>query len=347
MIVRVLGSAAGGGVPQWNCACTNCAAARSGARRHRSQSSFAVSADGTRWWLVNTSPDVAQQIEASPALQPRAGRGTPIAGMLFTDANVDHLGGLAVLRQAGEHAFEIYSSATVRDLALQQRSFSTFGNPPHRWNAVASGDVFTLDGVLNVRVVAVDGLTPGYAGREALPDAVVAYAVTDTESGANVLFAPVFASVTESLLAAAARADVAFFDGSFWSDDELGSVGVEKAARALGHAPIGGPDGSLEALAAVAQRGPRYFAHLNNTNPLLDPSSPAFAEARHRGFELAEDNLEVHLEGSPMSQDDLTEESIVEENDDAPVPEALDVVEPPINLDADPEEGLSLPGRGA
>jgi pyrroloquinoline quinone biosynthesis protein B len=295
MIVRVLGSAAGGGVPQWNCACPNCSAARLGTRPRRSQSSFAVSADGARWWLVNASPDVAQQIEAAPPLQPRAGRGTPIAGMLFTDANVDHLGGLAVLRQTGDHAFQLYSSATIRNLALQQRSFSTFGAPPHRWHAVASGDVFTLDERLEVRVVAVDGLTPGYAGREAQPDAVVAYAITDTGNGACGLFAPVFANVTSSLLAAAERANVAFFDGSFWSDDELGSVGVAKAARALGHAPIGGPDGSLEALSSANLPGRRFFAHLNNTNPLLDPTSPAFAEVAHRGFEVAEDGLELTL----------------------------------------------------
>jgi len=294
VIVRVLGSAAGGGVPQWNCACTNCRAARAGERPRRSQSSFAVSADGERWWLVNASPDVAQQIEAAPALQPRAGRGTPIAGMLFTDANVDHLGGLAVLRQQGEHAFVIYSSATVRTLALQQRAFMPFGAAPHRWNAVASGDTFALDARLAVRVIPVQGTTPGYAGREALPDAVVAYAISDTRSGASALFAPVFADVDAQLSAAVGDAGVAFLDGSFWSDDELGGVGVDKAARALGHAPIGGPGGSLEALATL-RPGRRFFAHLNNTNPLLDPASDEWALAAARGFEVAEDGLELHL----------------------------------------------------
>jgi pyrroloquinoline quinone biosynthesis protein B len=294
VIVRVLGSAAGGGVPQWNCACVNCRAARSGERPRRSQSSFAVSGDGTRWWLVNASPDIAQQIEAAPPLQPQAGRGTPIAGMLFTDANVDHLGGLAVVRQQGDHAFVIFSSATVRTLALQQRSFSPFGAPPHRWNAVASGDRFPLDSHLNVRVVPVQGTTPGYAGREALADAVVAYEISDVDSGASALFAPVFAAVDDALRAAVGGSDVAFLDGSFWSDDELGAVGVEKAARALGHAPIGGSDGSLAAFRTL-RPGRRFFAHLNNTNPLLDPASNEFAKAASRGFEIAEDGLELHL----------------------------------------------------
>ena len=282
MIVRVLGSAAGGGVPQWNCACANCSAARVGTAPRRSSSSFAVSGDGERWWLVNVSPDVAQQIEAHAPLQPRVERGTPIAGMLLTDANVDHLGGFAVVRQDGPHAFAVYSSATVRAIACAQEAFATFAAPPHAWHAVAPGERFALDATLDVRVVAVAGLTPGYAGRRALADAVVAYAIVDRATGASALFAPVFMEITDDLVAAAREASVAFFDGSFWSDDELRGVGVPKAARDLGHAPVGGPEGSLARLGAAL--GPpkpgvrRFYAHLNNTNPLLDPQSPAARE---------------------------------------------------------------------
>ncbi len=295
MIVRVLGSAAGGGVPQWNCACANCDAARAGRGPRRSQSSFAISADGERYWLINASPDIASQIEAAPDLQPRAGRGTPIAGMLFTDANVDHLGGLAVTRQAGDHAFEIYSTATVRTLACSQPAFAPFARAPHRWHTVVPGQRFRLDDRLDVSVLAVDGSTPGYAGRERRADAVVGYCVSDARAEKSVLFAPVFADVDRSLLDAAAIADVAFFDGSFWSDDELTGVGVEKTARALGHAPIGGTSGSLVLLAGVAPKGRRFFAHVNNTNPILDPASAAFAEITGRGFEVAADGLEIRL----------------------------------------------------
>jgi len=295
VIVRVLGSAAGGGVPQWNCACVHCAAARSGARPRRSQSGFAFSSDGDRWWLLNASPDIAQQIEAHAPLQPRDSRGTPIAGMLFTDANVDHLGGLAVLRQAGAHAFELYSSATVRALATDQPAFATFTRPPHRWSALASGDVVDLGRGISARVVALDGLTPGFAGRQALPGAVVGYLVSDGATAGSVFFAPVFSGITATLLQAAAEADVAFFDGSFWSDDELQGFGVEKAARALGHAPVGGTNGSLAALAALPRKGRRLYAHVNNTNPLLDPASaPARAMADY-GFELARDGLDLEV----------------------------------------------------
>ena len=279
-------------MPQWNCACVHCNAARTGARPRRSQSSFALSSDGDRWWLINASPDIAQQIEAFPALAPRDARGTPIAGMFFTDANVDHLGGLAVLRQAGTHAFDIYSSATVRALAAEQQAFATFTMPPHRWNALALDEVVAFERGLSAQVIKIDGLTPGFAGRRALADAVVAYLITDEASGGRALFAPVFASVTETLIRAAHDADVSFFDGSFWSDDELEGYGVEKPARALGHAPISGPDGSL---AALPQRGRRLFAHINNTNPLLDPTSDAAAETGRRGFEIAHDGLQIQV----------------------------------------------------
>ncbi len=295
MIVRVLGSAAGGGVPQWNCACANCDAARAGRGPKRSQSSFAFSADGVRYWLVNASPDIAAQIEAEPDLQPREGRGTPIAGMLFTDANVDHLGGLAVTRQAGEHAFEIYSTVTVRAIACAQPAFATFADAPHRWHVIAPGERFRLDDRLDVTALAIDGTTPGYAGRERRSDAVVGYTVCDSQTGRSVLFAPVFSEVDRALMAAASAADLAFFDGSFWSDDELTGVGVEKSARALGHAPIGGPGGSLVVLAGIASKGRRFFAHVNNTNPILDPASDAFAEISKRGFEVAADGLEIRL----------------------------------------------------
>jgi len=294
VIVRVLGSAAGGGVPQWNCACPNCAAARAGSQLRRSSSSFAFSSTGERWWLVNVSPDIAQQIEAHPPLWPRTGRGTPIAGMLLTDANVDHVGGFAVLRQAGEHRFETYSSATVRDIVTAQEAFAVFAAAPHVWRVAPPGATLQLEPGLRACVVPLAGLTPGYAGRRTTGDAVVGYQIFDDTTETNVLFAPVFRDITEALLAAAATATAAFFDGSFWSDDELGEVGVDKLARALGHAPIGGSSGSLAFLHPVAG-GRRFFAHVNNTNPILAPHSREARELARAGFEVAEDGLVLDL----------------------------------------------------
>ncbi len=295
MIVRVLGSAAGGGVPQWNCGCANCSAARRGSAPRRSQSSFAISADGARWWLVNVSPDIAQQIETVDALQPHAVRGTPIKGFLVTDANVDHLGGLAVLRQDGDHRFTIYSSAAIRDIALTQPAFAPFAEAPHEWHAVSANSRFALDDRLRVRVIPVAGTTPGYDGRRRVEGAVVAYEIADLMTGNVALFAPVFAAYDEALRDAVAGAHVAFLDGSFWSNDELSHLGVPKPAQSLGHLPVGGPDGSLAALGDVTSHVRVHYAHLNNTTPLLDPASSESEVLRSAGAAIAFDGMELTL----------------------------------------------------
>ena len=301
MIVRVLGSAAGGGVPQWNCACANCSAARNGTQPRRTQSGFAVSADGERWLLVNCSPDIAQQIEAFAPLQPRAIRGTPIGGMLFTDANVDHIGGLAVLRQSGDHRFTIRSSAVVREIAIAQPAFSPFAAPPHRWLSVAFDTTLAafddddlVGTTLDVEAFALPGTTPGYDGRRRAEGAVIGFRIAGRGSPAAVVFAPVYSGITQRLRDAVASSRVAFLDGSFFSDEEMGARGLgEKRATALGHLPVGDDAGTLAALGGAAAR--TILAHVNNSNPLLDPHSEAFAEARAAGVEVAYDGMEVVL----------------------------------------------------
>jgi pyrroloquinoline quinone biosynthesis protein B len=300
VIVRVLGSAAGGGVPQWNCACVNCAAVRSGQAPARTQSSLAVSGDGARWLLLNCSPDVAAQVEAFALLHPAAPRGSPIAGMLLTDANVDHLGGLAVLRQQFPAGFIVRSSAVVRSIALAQPAFAAFGRPPHRWLEVTldalcqgavAGDV--VGDQLAVRAIAVPGSTPGYDGRRAVNGAVVAYQIAQGDR--RLLFAPVFAALNDALRGAIDQSDVAFLDGSFYSDDELMAAGLPgKRARALGHQPVGGFDGTLAQLGAAGS-GRVVFTHLNNTNPMLDPGSPAHAHLREWGARVAYDGMQLVL----------------------------------------------------
>jgi pyrroloquinoline quinone biosynthesis protein B len=298
LIVRVLGSAAGGGVPQWNCGCANCEAARAGTRPHRTQSSIAVSPDRERWYLFNVSPDVASQIEAFAPLRPRAQRGTPILGALFTDANVDHIGGLATLRQAGEHRFAMRSSALVREIATAQPAFAAFARPPHKWidieldaacACVSSDDPIGSD--LDVAAIAVPGLTPGYAARRPERGAVVAFEVCDRRSGGTVLIAPVFSAIDDGLRRAIERADVALLDGSFYTDDEMPASGLgDKRARALGHQPVGGDDGTLHAIGDLSNR--RVFTHLNNSNPMLEPDSTAALAVAEAGCEIAYDGME-------------------------------------------------------
>jgi pyrroloquinoline quinone biosynthesis protein B len=301
VIVRVLGSAAGGGVPQWNCACGNCWAARAGHRPRRTQSGLAISADGERWLLLNCSPDIGWQIEAFTPLQPRELRGTPIAGILLTDANVDHLGGLTTLRQSGNHHFLIRSSAAVRAIATKQPAFVPFSQPPHRWLEVpldapceTSSDDDIVGNRLAVRAFPVPGTTPGYDGRRRFPGAVVAYEVSDLGRENRFLFAPVFSAIDDSLRAAIASAQVAFLDGTFYTRDELVSQHLmAKPADALGHQAVAGNAGTLEQLRSVRSR--IIFGHLNNSNPMLDPDSAAARSVREAGAEIAFDGMALRL----------------------------------------------------
>jgi pyrroloquinoline quinone biosynthesis protein B len=298
VIVRVLGSAAGGGVPQWNCACTNCNAARDGRAPRRTQSSLALSADGERWLLLNCSPDAAAQIEAFAPLHPRVPRGSPIRGMLITDANVDHLGGLAVLRQRGGDGFVVRSSSAVRAIAIAQPAFAPFSQPPHRWLGAPLGAACEPEGdgvvgtQLGVRAIAVAGKTPGYDGRRDVRGAVVAYEITEGKK--RLLFAPVFSALDDELAVAIAAADVAFLDGSFYGDDELALTGLPVSrATGLGHLPVGGDEGTLARVRGTRAR--LIFTHLNNSNPMLDPHSRAYADVRAQGVEIAYDGMELTL----------------------------------------------------
>jgi pyrroloquinoline quinone biosynthesis protein B len=301
VIVRVLGSAAGGGVPQWNCACDNCSAARAGRRAQRTQSGLAVSADGKRWLLLNCSPDIGAQIQSFAPLHPRKPRGTPIAGILFTDANVDHLGGLATLRQSGEHRFIIRSSAIVRAIAAAQPAYAPFSQPPHRWLASpldvpceAASDDDIVGNQLAVRALSVPGTTPGYDGRRRMPGAVVAYEVSDLDRKNRLLFAPVFSSIDTALHAAIASVQVAFVDGTFYTADELVAQHLlPKRAESLGHQSVAGEAGTLQCLRGIGTRV--IFTHLNNSNPMLEPSSAASQEIRETGAEIAYDGMELLL----------------------------------------------------
>jgi pyrroloquinoline quinone biosynthesis protein B len=200
-----------------------------------------------------------------------------------------------VLRQDGDHHFELYSSAAVRDVARSQPAFAPFQNAPHHWHTVASDESFALDDRFHVRVVPVTGLTPGYDGRRPVPDAVVAYEIADGRGAGAVLFAPVFAAFEEPLRAAVGRSSLAFLDGSFWSDDELSELGVPKPAQSLGHLPVGGTDGSLAALGELGQTTRVGYAHVNNSSPLLDPASAPAREVRIAGVFVAEDGMEFQV----------------------------------------------------
>lgn len=293
MNVRILGSAAGGGVPQWNCGCANCDRARRGDLPHRSQSSIAVG-DGDDWMLVNAAVDLPKQLAAAPELWPSSLRSTPFRAILLTDANVDHTAGLGELRQ-GPDAFVIVSSAATKSLLASERAYERFDRAPHRWIAVEPDGTNIAEHIhpsigrrFDVAAYDVPGLLPGYAGRTTLRGAVVAYVIRDRASGRGVLIAPVYAGIDDALARLIANADLALLDGTFYTDDELQSQGLPaKPASAMGHLAIDGPSGTLQRIAADAGRC--VLVHVNNTNPILDPTSTAFASIAAAGARVAMD----------------------------------------------------------
>jgi pyrroloquinoline quinone biosynthesis protein B len=299
MRVRVLGSAAGGGLPQWNCGCSRCAAARTGELAPRSQPGIAVSADGGRWSLVNASPDVRDQLARFPALQPRPGtRDLPLDTVILTNADLDHVLGLLVLRESLPH--RIVSTPWVRDALLAHGAPWRLLAPA--WGVAKLDQPVALDrdGHLEARLFPVPGKVPGWLSGLASnhPETTTALRVTDTRTGRRLVYAPGVARLDEGTQAELEAADLCFFDGTFFSADELARTRPGAPdAHAMGHVPIAESLPRLAELARPVSSGARRFLyiHVNNTNPVLDPDSPEAAWVRRAGLEIAMDGQELAL----------------------------------------------------
>ena len=296
MWLRVLGSAAGGGFPQWNCDCPGCRAVREGSRpcRPRTQSSVAVSADRRRWFLLNASPDVRTQIESFPALHPRDGRATPLAGVLLTDAELDHALGLLLLREG--RGVDLHTTEAVRDTLADGTSLlrTLEAYCPVRWHPVVpEADVPLGDG-LSYRAFDVPTSKRARFGSGTEKGRVVGYRLTDGSSGRSAVYLPgvqELAAVRDQLDGCACL----LVDGTCWRDDELVRLGLAgKTAREMGHVPIDGPDGSLEQLAPLPIER-KIYIHINNTNPILLDDSPERRTVEQHGMEVAMDGLELHI----------------------------------------------------
>lgn len=305
MLAIVLGSAAGGGVPQWNCACGNCQAARRDeAVLRRTQDCLAVTADGQRWFLCNASPDIARQIEATPALWPcGARRHSPIAGVILTNGDLDHCLGLLCLREWT--AFSLYATApTHAGLVEHNVMFRTLDRQrPHLVHRPlplgerrALLDSQAQPSGLAVTAFAVAGKAPLHLeGRiEASAAVNVGLSIEELGTGARLVYVPGAASL-EGLAEPLEQADCLLFDGTFWSDGELAGLGQStRSARAMAHLPVGGADGSLAQLGRLSLRRTIY-THINNTNPMLHERSAERALLGARGVEIARDGLELRL----------------------------------------------------
>jgi pyrroloquinoline quinone biosynthesis protein B len=295
--IRILGSCAGGGLPQWNCGCSNCVRARAGDRDvpARTQPSIAVSADGDRWSVLNAAPDIRQQLAAFPGLHPRPGtRDLPLDTILLTSAELDHALGLLILREA--LSYRIVSTPWVRDVILENNAAFRLLEPA--WSVMPLDRPFPLDGRggLEARLFPVPGKVPGWARELAKPSPEMCAAVrlTSTATGTRLVYAPGVKSLDDATWAEVQAARCAFVDGTFFTRDELRAhrPGAPDAI-AMGHLPITGAEGSLERLAS--HEGRRFYIHMNNTNPVLDRASDELGRVERAGVEVAMDGAEFEL----------------------------------------------------
>lgn len=306
MKVRVLGSAAGGGFPQWNCGCPNCTEARKGDgdAKPRTQETVAVSADGDTWFLLNASPEIRAQIEATPDLHPRAKRHSPIAGVVLTNGDLDHCLGLLSLREW--QALRLFATSPVHDGLVEgnvvMRTLERFDGQL-RWEPLAldrSVTLLTPDGReagLTLQPIAAPGKLPLHLERDTEPsdEDNIGLLIRESATGATLAYLPGVAHATAAVERAIRGADLVFFDGTFWSDDELIKLELaDKRAEEMAHWPLGGGKGSLAWLSEFTDAR-RVLIHINNTNPILIDGSAEAKKVRAAGVEIAHDGLEITL----------------------------------------------------
>ena len=295
MRVRLLGTAAGGGFPQWNCACPRCAACRAGTPEvpPRSQDCVAISPNGTDWYLLNASPDIRAQVLVAPGLTPGPGpRDTPLRGALLTDAELDHAMGLLMLREGP--GLRVWAPPAVRHALDEHFPVRGVVAGYGGWDWLPVADEIAG---LRVRAFAVGDKRPKYARSSEVDGPwVVAYRIEDPASGGSLVYAPCLASWPDGFDEFVAGAGAVLLDGTFYSAAELAGTGTTAAAqRAMGHVPIGGQDGSLARISAHGGSTRWLYTHLNNTNPVLDTRSSEYAELRAAGVEIPPDGTELAL----------------------------------------------------
>jgi pyrroloquinoline quinone biosynthesis protein B len=293
----VLGAAAGGGFPQWNCRCDVCRLAWSGDSRvrPRTQASIAVSADGGQWALLNASPDLRSQIQATPALHPRDGiRHSPIQAVVLTGAEIDQTSGLLSLRERWE--FALYGTAATLAAVASNPMFGALAPDVVTRRALVPGQTFALLPGIEAELFMVPGKMPLYLEDEApaIEESAANVGIELGAGGKRLAFVPGAAALTPALKQRLARADVVLFDGTLFEDDEMLRSGTgSKTGRRMGHMPISGPGGTLSELDGLERR--RIFIHINNTNPILIDGSPERRRVEAAGWEIAEDGQEIVL----------------------------------------------------
>lgn len=303
MHVQILGSAAGGGFPQWNCNCRNCDGLRRGTlnAKARTQSSIALSDDGVNWILCNASPDIRTQLEQTPVLQPaRAVRDTAIRAIVLMDSQIDHVTGLLTLREGCPH--EVWCTDMVHEDL--QTGFPLFPMLSH-WNGglqrrrIGLGEPFRIPAcpALEFLPIPLRSAAPPYSPhrKDPHPGDNIGLLVRDTNTGGVLFYAPGLGQPDDGLLATMRDADCLLVDGTLWRDDEMAFAGVgDKLGSEMGHLQQSGPGGMIELLdAQPASR--KVLIHINNTNPILDEDSAERAELVAHGIEVAHDGMQIVL----------------------------------------------------
>lgn len=310
MLIKVLGSAAGGGFPQWNCNCHNCASVRSGKPgfKARTQSSLAVSTNGRDWVLLNASPDLRQQINSSPELGAVASgdmRNSPIKAAVLTNADVDHIVGLINLREV--QPLVVYGSNRVLATLAANSIFNVLNAEKVARRVLPLGETTSIaapEGELGLQIeaFAVPGKVALYLEDASKGAALgtqegdtIGLDIRDTQSGKRFLYIPGCAEVDGPLAARLRDAPLVFFDGTLFTDDEMLRAGLmPKTGKRMGHISISGDDGSIAALSQL-NVGRKIYVHINNSNPVLDENSAARKAAEQAGWEIGFDGMEVRL----------------------------------------------------
>ncbi len=295
MRVRIIGSAAGGGFPQWNCNCPVCAAAREGRAEPRTQSSIVIRSSDDPWYLVNASPDLLQQLAALPFDRSGGMRAAPIAGVVLTDGEIDHTAGLLLLRESAT-PLRVYSTVAVREALTTKyplmNMLETFCGVD--WRPLAEDGPTPLeDTTLAIETFPTGGDAPLYMDGEPGPSAI-GLTVRDSATDGTLVYVPGIEALDEVVTARLADGDLVLADGTFFRHDDLVSLGLGKRdSWAMGHAPLTGEGGTLEALAALEAR--TVLVHINNTNPILLEDSPERSVVEESGLVISSDGMEFDL----------------------------------------------------
>ena len=296
MKLAVLGAGAGGGLPQWNCGCTNCLDARAGKIASMTQSSVAVSADGKRWVVLNASPDIAAQLQRTKALWPKSLRGTPIAAVVLTNGDIDHIAGLLTLRE--KTPFTVFATQSGMDILTTNSVFNVLDPELVERSLISLDEAFEPLSDVKITPFSVPGKVALFLEDE---EALDLEAVGDQTigllleaNGKRAAYVPGCAALPDWLLARLDAVDLLLFDGTVWENDDMAKTGTgQKTGARMGHIPLSGHDGSLERLGAVSAR--KVYVHINNTNPILQPDSEERAQVESAGWEIAYDGMEIEL----------------------------------------------------